>query len=237
MRISGTLTYNGREYCVNTPALVEEKYPFILFLHGGSGTGPIFRFQMNIGTTLGEDYILAFPTATINQDGFTSWNPGGPFNPTADDIAYLDGLMTAMIATGRVDPDRLMIVGHSEGGMMCYRYVCEEPTKFKAMYSMAGNLEPAISNPNTFTGKLRETHGTTDQNVPILGGIGPDAFYPVNWPSSYVTTPSFTNVQNPGIGNLNPLVGYAHLMIDITNGLIAQGTTLQADVQSFIAGI
>lgn len=238
MRISGILTYNGRQYVVNTPAFVEQTYPLLLFLHGGSGDGPTFRAQMNIGTTLGENYILVFPTATLNQDGFTGWNSGGPFNTTGvDDVAYLNSLIDAMILTGRVDPQRLNLVGHSNGGMMGYRLICEQPTRWKSLYSMSANLDPDIPNPDTFTGGLRETHGTIDDNVPILGGVGPAAFYPVDWPSSYVTTPSFTQVKNPGIGNLNPLVGFGHGMDQITAGLISQGTTLQLNLQSFLLGL
>lgn len=234
MHISGVLTFEDRLYVCNTPPFVEKQYPLMLGLHGGGGTGGIFRIQMNIGTTIGEEVILLFPTATINQDDVTAWNSGGPFNPGVDDVAYLSRLLNAWIATNRVDPRQIYIVGHSNGAMMGYRLVSELPANFAGLYSMSGDL--LVDNTNLFRGKYRETHGTIDQNVPINGGYGADSFYPINYPSLYDVVPSFTKVPNPGIGNLNPLVGYGHDMPDITSGLIAQGTTLQQNVRTFILG-
>ncbi len=91
-----------------------------------------------------------------------------------------------------------------------------------------------VANPDTFTGKLRETHGTLDQNIPIEGGLGADSFYPIEYANLYDVVPSFTRVENAGIGNLNPLVGYGHSVTEIKNGLISQGTTLQDDIRNFI---
>lgn len=233
-RISSVLTYAGREYCVNTPAFVEDEYKLLLCLHGGSGDGPTFRTQLSIGNTFGDSVICVFPTATINDYGFTGWNPADnePFNPTAHDVDYLTEFTDAMIATGRVNAHDMWIAGHSEGGMMGYRLICEQPNRWQGLYSIAGAL--LVNNPDTFTGKYRETHGTADMNVPINGGIGPDGFFQVDYPSAYDVVPSFTKVQNPGIGNLNPLIDAAHDIPSIRAGLIAQGTTLQLDIQSFI---
>ncbi len=236
MRISGILTFDGREYVCNTPPFEERKYPFCYLFHGGGGDGPTFRTGMNIGTIVGEDTILVFPTATINQDGFPAWNCGGPFNPLADDISYLNTLLDAMIATGRVDTERMYIFGHSNGGMLCYRIICQQPTKYQGAYIMAGDLMSDISNPDTFTGKYRETHGTLDQNVPINGGFGADSYYHIDYADLYDVVPSFTKVPTHGLDNLNPLVGYGHPLADIKLGLISQGTTLQIEVRDFIYG-
>jgi len=236
MRISGVLTFDERTYVVNTPPLVEQTYALALCLHGGSGSGPTFRTQMNIGTTLGEDTILVFPTATINQDGFTAWNAGGPFNPLVDDISYLNDLIYAMVSTGRVDTDRMYLFGHSNGGMMCYRFMCEQSDTFRGAYIMSGDLLSGVTNLDTFTGKYRETHGVDDQNVPINGGFGSESFYPIDYADLYDVVPSFTKVPTAGIDNLNPLVGYGHSLADIKAGLISQGTTLQDEAREFIYG-
>lgn len=233
MRVSGILTFDGREYVVNTPPFVEQTYPLALCLHGGDGSGPGFRLQMSVGATVGEDTILVFPTATINQDGFTAWNSGGPFNPLVDDIAYLNDLLYAMISTGRVNTDRMYLFGHSNGAMMCYRIICENDVyTFRGSYTMAGDL--LVDNPDTFTGKLRETHGVLDENVPIDGGFGEDSFYHIDYPDLYVVVPSFTKVITPGIGNLNALDDTGHSMASIKTGLIAQGTPLPDQVREFI---
>jgi poly(3-hydroxybutyrate) depolymerase len=233
-RISGILDFGGREYCVNTPPFIETTYKLLLCLCGGSGSGPTFRTQLAIGSTFGDSVICVYPTPTLNEYGFTSWNPADdqPFNPTAHDVEYLTDLVDNMIDTNRVNIDDMWICGHSEGGMMGYRLICEQPDRWRGLYSISGAL--LVNNPDTFTGKLRETHGTDDMNVPINGGYGPDGFFHVDYPSAYDVVPSFTKVQNPGIGNLNPLVGAAHDIPSIRTGLIAQGTTLQQDINNFI---
>ena len=117
---------------------------------------------------------------------------------------------------------------------MGYRLICEQPTQSVSFYSLAGDLIAGISNPDTYTGKYRETHGTLDLNVPISGGIGPDSYYAIDYASLYDVVPSFTQVPNDGIGNLNPLVGYGHPMASLKDGLISQGTTLQQDYLAFL---
>ncbi len=236
MHISGQLTFNGRTYRCTTPNFEERAYPLALCLHGGGGSGFTFSEQMDINNTIGEDCIIVYPTATVNQDGFTAWNSGGPFNPLVDDVAYLNSLLAAMIDTERVDTSRIYLFGHSNGGMMCYRLICEQPTRYAGMFSMSGDLLSDIPNPDTFTGKYKETHGTLDQNVPINGGYGVDSFYHIDYADLYTVVPSFTNVPTPGLANLNALVGYGHPMSDIKAGLISQGTTLQNQVRDFIFG-
>lgn len=234
MYISPNVAINGRLCCYDLPTSKSELPPLLIGLHGGSGNGLDFRVGTALASILGESVVMAYPTATLNSLGFTGWNAGGEFNPNVDDVSYIISLRQYFIDKGLVDPNRVYLLGHSEGAIMGYRLICEHPELFAGLYSMSGNI--LVNNPDTFAGKLRETHGTSDQNIPFNGGIGTDSFYKIDWPTVADTVNSFTNVQNAGLGNLNPLVGYGHSVAEITAGLISQGNTLQLDVQKLIFG-
>jgi poly(3-hydroxybutyrate) depolymerase len=100
------------------------------------------------------------------------WNAGGCCGTDdADDVAYLSQVVAATEQLTPIDRARVYVIGMSNGAMMAYRAVCEEPQIFAAAGVVAGALMPGVQCSHT-TIHVVEIHGTADRSVPLAGGIG-----------------------------------------------------------------
>ena len=85
-----------------------------------------------------------------------------------DDVGYLTSVIDAVANLYPVDRSRVFLTGHSNGGMMTYRFACEHPELLAGAASVAGTMlspcEPAV--PVSFL----QISGRDDTVVPIAGG-------------------------------------------------------------------
>ena len=183
-----TQYYGARSFLFAIPTILSGTYPLVIYLHGGTGTSTNFLTAIQPGVLMGATSIYAFPQATNNDGGSATWNEGSatPFN-NAPDTSYINNLVdyiTNTLAAGRVNTAKIFLCGHSNGAMLAYRLVIENPAKYAGMIALSG--EAMVANPNTYTGKIRHYHGQDDTNVPLAGGVGP---------SGQTYTPVQANVQ------------------------------------------
>ena len=117
-------------------------------------------------------FILVAPDASLNRH----WNDGrgtvGKGKPSsADDVAYLKLLITAIVAHDRGDPRHVFMVGVSNGGMMTMRFACEAGSWLRAGGNVVSNL------PSKEVGACRHViplpwisiNGTRDPRIPFQG--------------------------------------------------------------------
>jgi polyhydroxybutyrate depolymerase len=74
-----------------------------------------------------------------------------------------------------VDPDRIRLVGHSNGGYMAYRYACEHPVAVDRIAVLAGStfIEPeACIDPQPID--VVHMHGTLDDTILYAPNLPPD---------------------------------------------------------------
>lgn len=156
-------------YDPNTPM------PLVVLLHGFGASGAIqeayFQFQ-----SLAEErgFLYVHPDGTINQIGRQFWNATDAccgFATTVDDSAYLLALIEKVEADYNVDPKRIFLVGHSNGGFMSYRMACDHADKIAAIASLAGATyaDTADCDPSEPVSVL-QLHGTADDTIPYEGG-------------------------------------------------------------------
>lgn len=88
--------------------------------------------------------------------------------PAADDVAYLDQVITRVSAAYPVDRRRVYLVGFSNGGMMAYRYACERSRRLAAVAVVAGTLAYPGCRPASALDVLA-VNGTADRTVPLAG--------------------------------------------------------------------
>ena len=62
------------------------------------------------------------------------------YDAKPDDVGYLTGLIDEIIAAGwPVDPKRIYLFGHSNGGYMAHRMACDRADRIAAIICLAGS--------------------------------------------------------------------------------------------------
>lgn len=236
------MQFQGRLYDISkpdTPATV----PLLIALHGGGGSGLEFAKQLKLGTLFKQRAIYAFPTATFNNGNppARTWNSNdtlSSFN-NAPDSEYLKDLALYLKSTSESEGfiiSEIILIGYSNGAMMCYRLVIDHPEIFSGVFVLSGDV--MVNNPNTYTGRIKHLHGQNDMNIPLSGGVGIGS---VSYPPVIQTVQQFTNVNdNSGImaGNLLTddliVLPAEHSIASIKEALVAQSTTLQQLIYNFV---
>ena len=150
--------------------------PLLIVLHGytGSGSGQEEYFGLQREAEQ-RGFVTAYPDGTKDSRGDRFWNATDACcnfdRSDIDDVGYLDGLITAIEAAVAVDPQRIYVVGHSNGGFMSYRLACTHADRIAAIVSLAGatfakssDCRPA--NPVA----VLQIHGTADDTIAFTGG-------------------------------------------------------------------
>lgn len=158
--------------------------PLVILLHGYSASGALQ--DLYFGFTALSDargFLYAHPDGLVDAEGQRYWNATDAccdFGGTnVDDSAYLSSLITRIQARYTVDPKRVFVVGHSNGGFMSYRMACDHSDQIAAIASLAGAMfsdvaKCAAASPVS----VLEIHGTADTDVVYEGAESDGRAYP-----------------------------------------------------------
>jgi polyhydroxybutyrate depolymerase len=150
--------------------------PLLLALHGYSSNAS--ELESYFGLDQGardRGIVLAYPEGTYDAQHNRFWNATDAccdFDRTGvDDAGYLAGLIDEIAARVAIDPRRVYVAGHSNGGFMSHRMACAHADKVAAIASLAGAtfLHPADCDPSEPVAVL-QVHGTADDTVRYEGG-------------------------------------------------------------------
>ncbi len=118
--------------------------PLVLLLHGITQSGALideyFRASEHAAR---EGYFLLAPDGTEGAlTGNRFWNAVDDccdFGESGvDDAGYLRGLIEEAIATESIDPARVFVLGHSNGGYMAHRMACDSADLIAGIATLAG---------------------------------------------------------------------------------------------------
>ncbi len=151
--------------------------PLVILLHGYSVGGEIQDFYLKLSpNAAAKGFITLVPDGTKNATGTPFWNasPGWCCDfagSGVDDAGYLLGLVAEAKTRFTIDPARVFLVGHSNGGFMSYKMACEHADVFAAIVSIAGSmpLDAADCAPSEPVSVL-QVHGTADATI-LFGGV------------------------------------------------------------------
>ena len=150
--------------------------PLLIVLHGYTGSGSGMEEYFGLQREAEQrGFVTAYPDGTRDSRGDRFWNATDAccnfYGSDVDDVGYLDSLITAIEAAVAVDPRRVYVAGHSNGGFMSYRLACAHADRIAAIVSLAGatfanasDCRPA--NPVA----VLQIHGTADDTIAFSGG-------------------------------------------------------------------
>jgi polyhydroxybutyrate depolymerase len=166
--------------------------PLILLLHGYGASPAEIEDYFRLGReAAARGILLAAPEGTVDSDGRRFWNATDACcdvdGSGIDDVGYLRRLIDEIQTVANVDPKRVYLGGHSNGGFMSYRMACQHADVVAAIASLAGAslAERDDCRPSEPVAVL-QIHGTADDVIrfdggdlsDLIGGRGPARPYP-----------------------------------------------------------
>ena len=113
-----------------------------------------------------------------------------------DDLAYIRGLIEEAAQTYSIDPTRVGLIGHSNGGFMALRMACEASDLVTSVISIAGSTFEDASScaPASYPVSVLTIHGTEDGTIPYEGAT----FFDESYPGAPETTERFAALAGCG---------------------------------------
>jgi polyhydroxybutyrate depolymerase len=154
--------------------------PLVVMFHGYGVTGSLEElvFQMT-ATAQAHGFLYAYGDGTPDSSGARFWNAtdaccdleGIP----VDDVAYFDAIVDDVASKYAVDPKRVYVIGHSNGGFMSHRLACDRASRVAAIVSLAGAqwIDPSRCSPSEPVA-VAQAHGDADQVILYDGGATDD---------------------------------------------------------------
>ncbi|QQR91121.1 MAG: prolyl oligopeptidase family serine peptidase [Myxococcales bacterium] len=149
--------------------------PLLLLLHGLTDTAENIDDHFAYGAEAeAYGFIMIAPQGSQDSNGFQFWNATDECcnlsGKKVDDVAYLSSVIEEAKSNYTIDASRIYIVGHSNGGFMAYRMVCELQNTFAAVVSYAG---ASFSDPSqcAYPDAIHalHIHGDQDELVSYVG--------------------------------------------------------------------
>ncbi len=184
---TGTVSLDMRPFKLHVPPAYDPatKTPLVVLLHGYQEIGAAAQEQYFKLTPESDrrGFLYAMPEGTVDSQGKKFWNATEAccdfYGKDVDDSAYLSQLIDTVKASYSVEPTRVYLVGHSNGGFMAYRMACEHSAQITAIVSVAGAMNNDVSacKPERPVSVL-QIHGTADESIAWAGGMNGSAPYP-----------------------------------------------------------
>ena len=146
----------------------------VIVLHGGMGSAEQMRMTSGFDAVAGaEGFLVVYGHGTEFGEGRHAWNTGHLLRRQvrdADDIAYLDALIDAIVRDHGADPARIYMTGGSNGGMMTYVYAVARPERLAAIAPVIASMFSFEKVPSVPLPALI-INGARDEEVPLKGGM------------------------------------------------------------------
>ncbi len=143
-------------------------WPLLVYLHGGGGSGTDTARLAHYPLVQRLEREPDFPFVVVSPQCPPGEATGhGPLGDTWTEHAELvDALISELLSSLRLDPDRVVLVGHSMGGYGAWYFAHRYPERFAAVAPMSG---PAVT---WWTYRAKDVpfwvfHGAKDEAVPV----------------------------------------------------------------------
>jgi polyhydroxybutyrate depolymerase len=176
----GTLTVglDDRPFQLHVPQSSDPagSAPLVVLLHGyTSSSAELDDYFQFTAESDRRGFLLAMPDGTTDEEGEQFWSAGGTccdfYGAGVDDATYLRRVIDTVTSSYPVDPARVYLVGHSNGGFMAHRMACEHAAAVTAIASLAGvATDDASQCAPEHPVSVLQVHGTADEVIAFEGG-------------------------------------------------------------------
>jgi len=169
-----TVQDRQRRAVVVNAAPADVRRPAVIVLHGGMGSAARMRAGSGFDRVArAHGFMVAYGEGTEYGGGRHAWNTGFLLRRRvrdADDVAYLDALLDALVADHGADPGRIFMTGASNGGMMTFVYAVSRAERLAGIAPVVATMfsfdtAPAVPVPALIV------NGGADGEVPLEGGM------------------------------------------------------------------
>ncbi len=170
-----TIMHDGenREYVLYVPNSYNgtSPIPLLFNFHGFGDNATDYMNNADMRSEAeSETFILVYPQGSCS-DGFSHWNPcplGGDNKSTADDLGFVESMISEISSDYNVDMERVYAAGYSNGGMMAYGLAHYKSNLMAAVASVSGAMLDCTG-PTSHPMPVIHLHGTSDGVLPYNG--------------------------------------------------------------------
>jgi polyhydroxybutyrate depolymerase len=177
---AGGITIGGdRPVTVRVPTGYDpsKPAPLVMMLHGYGSANILTELYFPMSSLADEHgFFYVAPNGTFDSQDRRFWNATDACcdydHTNIDDVGYLTSLVADVRAAYNIDPARIYVMGHSNGGFMSHRLACDHAEIVAAIASYAGAVwaDPSKCQPSASVGIL-QIDGTADTEVLYDGTI------------------------------------------------------------------
>jgi polyhydroxybutyrate depolymerase len=167
----------------------DQPLPLVVLLHGYSASADLQDRYLGISKlAIEKNFFVALPNGLKDANSNAYWNATDAccaFGKANDDVAYLTAVIRDVQARYAIDPKRIFLMGHSNGGFMSHRMACDRSELIAGIVALAGSTW-ADANKCTPTKPVAvlQVHGTVDAVIRYEGG------------SAVLTAPAFPSAED-----------------------------------------
>lgn len=150
--------------------------PLIIALHGytSSGAQTEAYFHM-VPVAQAHGILYVYPDGTLDQGGARFWNATPAccnfYKSKVNDEAFILSIIDTVSKKYSVDPKRIYVVGHSNGGFMTNHMACSSSDRIAAVASFAGEQYANIKSCKASKPiSVLQIQGTSDETINYKGG-------------------------------------------------------------------
>jgi len=173
----------ARQYLLADPAPpVDHGIPLVILLHGhggsakqllghGLGAAPLSEW---LEIAAHDSMVVIAAEGAKGSDDKQGWNDcraDASSNPPTDDVGFIAALIDRAVAQNHVDPQRVYVMGMSNGGFMTFRLGIELPDRIAAIATVGATMAAKSECPAPKKKlPVLMINGDADPLVPYRGG-------------------------------------------------------------------
>jgi polyhydroxybutyrate depolymerase len=145
-------------------------------LHGYGSSAAGHESYLNF-TALSDEktFLYAYPDGLTDVAGQQFWNATDAccniYDKPVDDVYFASAILADVQSSWPVDPRRIFVFGHSNGGFMAHRLACDLSETLAGVVSLAGmTWKDASKCPAKERIAILQIHGDADGNIKYGGG-------------------------------------------------------------------